>query len=131
MNLKITLIGIVAALVIILVVFELIRRKALKERYALLWLALALILIILSVSGSLLQKIADLLNIYYPPSILFSLAFLFMFAIMIHFSVVLSRHDRGYNKMIQKLSILEEKVQKMNEDKAPEEDSQKDTNIDG
>jgi hypothetical protein len=116
MNLKIAIFGIISGLVIMFVILELVRRRALKERYAILWLVLAIILVVLSLWSSLLEKIADLLNIYYAPSILFSLSLLFIFAIMIHFSVVLSKHSKGYQKMAQRISILEEKLQQSNQE---------------
>jgi hypothetical protein len=130
MNWNVAVIGIAAGLTMIIVNLELLRRRALKERYALLWLVLAVFLIVLSVWSDLLQKIADLLNVYYAPSIIFGLSFLFVFAIMIHFSVVLSRQSKGYNKMIQQLSILEEKIEELNENRVSEDDLRKDAHID-
>jgi hypothetical protein len=130
MNWNVAVIGIAAGLMIIIINLELLRRRALKERYALLWLVLAVILIILSVWSGLLQKIADLLNVYYPPSIIFGLSFLFVFAIMIHFSAVLSRQSKGYSRIIQRLAILEEKIQSLSEEETGEDDQRKDTNLD-
>lgn len=120
MNWSIFATGMVSGLLITAVVLELIRRKSLKERYALLWLLLVAVLILLSAWPGLLQRIARLLDIYYPPSIIFGLAFLFVFAVMIHFSVVLSRQSRGYNRMVQRLSILEERIQRLNREETRE-----------
>ena len=118
MNLKIAIFGIVVGLIMMLFVLELVRRKALRERYAILWLVLAIILIILSAWGSLLKKIADLLNVQYAPSILFSLSLLFVFAIMIHFSVVLSKQGKSYQRIAQRISILDEKLQRLGQEQA-------------
>jgi hypothetical protein len=127
LNWNITITGIVTGLLMIILVLELVRRRSLSEKYALLWLLLAASIIILSAWPALLQNLADLLNIYYPPSIIFGLAFLFVFAMMIHFSVVLSRQGKGYNKMVQRLSILEERILRG----AEEEEGERDTRDDG
>jgi len=106
----------------ITLIVELVRRRSLGERYALLWILLAVAIIVLSAWPALLQKLADLLKIYYPPSIIFGLAFLFIFGIMIHFSAVLSKQSRGYNRMVQRLSVLEEKLLRLTGEEAPGED---------
>jgi len=116
MNWNITVIGIVAGLTMMIVVLELVRRKVLGERYALLWLLLAALIILFGIWPGLLLRVADLLDIVYPPSIIFGLALLFIIAIMIHFSVVLSRQSKGYNKIIQRLSLLEEKISSLPEE---------------
>jgi hypothetical protein len=122
LNWNIAVTGIVAGLLMIALVVELVRRGSLGERYALLWILLAAAIIVLSAWPALLQKLADLLKIYYPPSIIFGLAFLFIFGIMIHFSAVLSRQSKGYNRMAQRLSVLEEKVLRLAGEEAGEEE---------
>ncbi len=130
MNWNITVTGIVAGVLMMAMVLELVRRRSLGERYALLWLLLAATIILLSAWPALLQKLADLLNIYYPPSIIFGLAFVFIFGIMIHFSAVLSRQSKGYNKMVQRLSILEERIRQLAGEEAGEGDARDDGGAD-
>jgi hypothetical protein len=60
----------------LIVIVELIRRGQLKERYALLWLFAGIILLIFSLSRGLLEYVAALVGIYYPPSLLFLPAYL-------------------------------------------------------
>jgi hypothetical protein len=120
LNWNVTITGIVSGVLMIAVVLELVRRRSLGEKYALLWLLLAVVIIVLSAWPKLLQKLADLLGVYYPPSIIFGLAFIFIFAIMIHFSAVLSRQNKGYNSMVQRLSMLEEKILRLTDEEYAE-----------
>ena len=120
MNWNVTITGIVTGVLMIVVVLELVRRRSLGEKYALLWLLLAVVIIVLSAWPKLLQKLANLLGVYYPPSIIFGLAFIFIFAIMIHFSAVLSRQNKGYNSMVQRLSMLEEKILRLTDEEYAE-----------
>jgi len=86
----IKVLAIAGSATLLFLVFELIRRGRLKERYALLWLFSGLVLLILSLSRSLLESLSRLVGIYYPPSLLFLIAFIFLLLITLHFSAVIS-----------------------------------------
>ena len=88
-------------------VIEAIRRMHLKERYALLWLGAAAVLLVLSVYRPLLHKTAALLHIAYPPSLLFLVAFLFLLAIVLHYSLVLSAQRDAIQRLTQAVALLE------------------------
>jgi hypothetical protein len=96
---------------LLIVVVELIRRGKLKERYALLWLLSGGVLLFLSSSRGTLDFIASLLGIFYPPSFLFLLAFLFLLLITLHFSVVLSSLSDKNKKLAQELAILRRELE--------------------
>jgi hypothetical protein len=101
---------IVSASVLIFVV-ELIRRGRLKEKYSLLWLLAGGILLILSASRELLEYLSRAVGIYYPPSLLFLLAFLFLLLITLHFSVVISGLSEKNKKLAQEISLLQQEMQ--------------------
>src|ERR1700735_3479752 len=73
------------------VIFELVRRKRLMERYALLWLLAGSTVLILGVWKGLLTRLSHAAGIYYAPSALFAVAFVFVLALLIHFSITVSR----------------------------------------
>jgi hypothetical protein len=98
----------------LIVIVELIRRGQLKERYALLWLFAGIILLIFSLSRGLLEYVASLVGIYYPPSLLFLLAFLFLMLITLHFSSVISELSEKNKHLAQELALLrQEMVERM------------------
>ncbi len=103
--------AVIASAGMLLVVVELIRRGRLKERYSLLWLLAAVVLLILSSSRALLEGVSHLLGIFYPPSFLFLLAFLFLLLITLHFSVVISGLTERSKQLAQELAILREEMQ--------------------
>ena len=88
---RVRLVAILASLALLLVVLELVRRRRLLERYALLWLFSALALLALAAFQPLLIEIAELIGIEYPPSALFLIAFGFVLVLLLHFSVAVSR----------------------------------------
>ena len=91
---------------VLLVVLELIRRGRLKERYSLLWLFSGTVMLILSLSRGLLEYIARLVGIFYPPSLLFLVAFVFLLLITLHFSAVISGLSEKNKRLAQELALL-------------------------
>ena len=67
-----------AAIVALLVVLELVRRRRLSEEYSLLWLGTAAAMLLLGLWRDLLHQLAQAVNIYDPTNLLFLLALLFL-----------------------------------------------------
>jgi hypothetical protein len=91
-------------------VFELVRRRRLMERYALLWLFATAVLLGLAIWRGLLEKLSDAVGIAYAPSALFAVAFGFVLALLLHFSLVISRLADQNKVLAQKLGMLQERV---------------------
>jgi hypothetical protein len=98
--------GLVASIIALLFIIELVRQRRLKEEYSLLWLATAAALIILSVSRPLLDVLASMVGIFYPPSALFLVAMVFVLFILLHFSTVLTRLAQENKETAQQLALL-------------------------
>ncbi len=100
------LIAIVVSTVIFVLVVELIRRNYLKERYSLIWLGAAVVLITFSVWRKLLDYIALRIGIFYPPSFLFLLSIAFLIALLIHFSTIVSRLSESNKRLAQEIGMI-------------------------
>jgi hypothetical protein len=109
--LRVTIVGVVASLLLILVVLELIRGRRLKERYALLWLATGAVLLVLSAWRGGLNTIAGWLGVEtYPPAVLFAVATLFILLVLLHYSTVLSKLTDENVDLAQRIALLEERM---------------------
>jgi hypothetical protein len=91
-------------------VFELVRRRRLMERYALLWLFATAVLLALAVWRGLLEVVANTVGIAYAPSALFAVAFGFVLTLLLHFSLVISRLTDQNKVLAQRLGMLQERV---------------------
>lgn len=100
---------------LLLLTLELVRRKRLMERYALLWLFSTLLLLVLSVWNGLLTSLASALGISYPPSALFGVAFGVVLVLLVHFSLAVSRLSDQNKVLAQRLGILQRHVQEQHE----------------
>jgi hypothetical protein len=111
MELRIQIVAILATLALLLIVFELVRRRRLMERYALLWLFSAGILLGLSVWKQLLDQVASAIGIYYAPSALFVVALGFILVLLLHFSLVVSRLADQNKVLAQRLALLQHRLE--------------------
>jgi len=99
------IIGAVSILLLV-IVFELIRRGRLKEEYSLLWLLSGVVILTFSIFPNLLLIISQALGMFYL-TVLLVISFLFLLLIVLHFSTVLSRLSERNKELTQELSILD------------------------
>jgi hypothetical protein len=110
MDARIQVVAIIAAAALILVLLDLVRRRRLLERYALLWLFSALVLLALAIWRGLLEDVAELIGVAYPPNALFLIAFGFVLVLLLHFSLAVSRLSDQTKVLAQRLALLDEHV---------------------
>lgn len=103
-NTRIVAVG--GSLILLLFIIELVRRRRLKEEYSVLWVATAIVLLILSVWYDLLVEVTELIGGVAPSSTLFFFGLLFVFFMLLHFSVRTSQLERRLTSLIQEIGIL-------------------------
>jgi hypothetical protein len=108
--LRVSLLAALAAFALVVVILELIRRRRLQERYAFLWLVTAVTMFVLALWRDGLGELADLAGIAYPPSLLFVLAALFILAVLLHYSTVISRLSDQNKILAQRVALLESRL---------------------
>jgi hypothetical protein len=109
MDTRIQIVAIGGTLVLLLVVLELVRRRRLLERYALVWLGSSAVLLALGVWSGLLGTIADAIGVKYPPTALFVVAFGFVLLLLLHFSTAVSRLTDQTKVLAQRLALNEQR----------------------
>ena len=124
MDARIQVVAIAAAAGLLLVLLDLVRRRRLLERYALLWLFSAAVLLALAVWRDLLADVADLLGVAYPPNALFLIAFGFVMVLLLHFSLAVSRLADQTKVLAQRLARLDERIRRDEQPEAGAEDEQ-------
>lgn len=110
MDVRIQIVAIIGAAGLLLTILELVRRRRLLERYALLWLFSGVVLLALAVWRGALEQLALLVGIAYPPNALFFVAFAFVLLLLLHFSVAVSRLTDQSKVLAQRLALLEDRV---------------------
>ena len=109
--LRISIAASIVSVLLLLVVFELIRSRRLRERYALLWLATGIVLLVLSAWRGGLNTIAGWFGVRgYPPAVLFAVGLLFVIIVLLHYSTVISRLSDQNTILAQRLALLESRI---------------------
>jgi|tagenome__1003787_1003787.scaffolds.fasta_scaffold20430447_1 hypothetical protein len=112
MDTRVQLLAILGTGALLLVVLELVRRRRLQERYALLWLVSAVVLLVLASWRGALSAVASLIGIAYPPNALFFLAFAAILIVLLHFSMVISRLSDQTKVLAQRVAMLDERLRR-------------------
>jgi hypothetical protein len=110
---KLQIVAIVVSSALLLGVLELVRRRRFSERYALIWLGSALILLVLSAWANLLDKVSDLLGVATPVNTLFAVAFGFVLLLLLHFSATLSRLTEENKLLAQEAARLDQELRRL------------------
>ena len=108
----------IASLVLLLAVLELVRRRRLREKYALLWILTAIVLLVLSVWRGAVTSIATTLGVSYGPTVLFAVGALFVLVVLLHYSTVISALTDRTVALSQQLAILEERLRRLETDQS-------------
>ena len=103
---QIQVVAIIGSLSLLLLILELIRKGKLAEEYSFLWVVTGVVLFILSTWRGILHFFAKLVGIYYPPSALFLVGFVFVLLLILHFSVIVSRLSRQNRELAQTLALF-------------------------
>jgi hypothetical protein len=107
----VSILGSIASFTLVLVVLELIRSRRLRERYALLWLLTGLVLTALAAWRDGLNTIAGWVGVRgYPPAVLFAVGILFILAVLLHYSTVISRLSDQNTILAQRVALLEHQL---------------------
>ena len=107
------------ALALLLLVLELVRRRLLAERYSLLWLALALAVLLLAASRPMVDRLAALVGISYPPSALFVAGFGGMLVLMLYLTAVITKLSRQNRIAAQRIGLLDSRLRELERPRQP------------
>lgn len=119
METRVQIVAIVGALGLLVVVLEMVRRRRLLERYALLWLFAALVILALAIWRGALEQVAKAVGIYSPPNALFFIALGFVLLLLLHFSAAVSRLSDQSKVLAQRQAIVEQQLRRLQQEKQP------------
>ncbi len=97
----------VLSIILLLITFELIRKKRLREEYAILWLFTGGVVLLFSLWPEFLlsQFFVRITGIFYLSAVVL-IAFFFLLLIVFHFSVVISKLTSQNKELAQQYALL-------------------------
>ena len=105
MNSTVTL-GIIGSAVVIVALFELLRRQRLREKYAVLWFFVAVGVLLTAIFPGLLTGLADLVGVEVPVNLLFFLASLVLLILTLQHSYELGRLEDKTRALAEEVGLL-------------------------
>jgi len=102
---RLEIVIVVVAVLFVLLMLELVRRRQLREKYALLWMGVGVVAVFLSFARSWLDKLATALGIDYGPSALFLFSTLFLLGMAAHLSWEVSRLEERIRRLAEEIAL--------------------------
>jgi hypothetical protein len=118
MESRLQIVAIFGAVALLLFVLELVRRRSLMERYALLWLGSSVVILALAVWQDALDVLARQLGILSAPNALFFVALAFILLLLLHFSAAMSRLADQSKVLAQRQALLEQRLSEVERERA-------------
>jgi len=108
---KLTLITALTGLVLVATIVELLRRRQLREKYALLWLGVGLLVIPLAIFPKLLDRPAEFIGAKSGVSLVLFLGIVFLLLMCVHLSWEVSRLEEETRTIAEDLALLRAKIE--------------------
>lgn len=104
------IVSIVAALAIMAMLFELLRRHRLREKYAVIWAVLSLGSIVVAVFPSILYSAPSAIGLRVPANLLFLLAIVVLLGLTLQLSYELGRSEERVRTLAEEVALLRLRV---------------------
>jgi hypothetical protein len=101
-----TVLGIVASVVILVLLFEMMRRHRLREKYAMIWALVALAILVLAVFPGVLTAATELLGLQVPANLLFFGASIVILLLTLQHSSELGRLEERTRTLAEEVALL-------------------------
>ena len=101
-----TVLGLAAAIIVVITLFEMLRRHRLREKYALIWFVLAMGSLTVAAFPALLYGLADLLNVQVPSNLVFFIASLLLLAMSLQHSFEIGKLEDRTRTLAEEVALL-------------------------
>lgn len=112
---KLTILTGVTALVLVGFIFELVRRRRLREKYAVLWIVVGVVVLALGLFPQVINSVSHLFGVADGVSLVLFCAVLFLLAVCLHLSWEVSRLEDETRVLAEEMALLRLRVDDMAE----------------
>ncbi|MFC7361387.1 DUF2304 domain-containing protein [Nocardioides astragali] len=116
-----TILGIAGSAIVLLALFELMRRHRLREKYALIWAVVAIAVITVAAAPVLLVKTSDALGLEVPANLLFFGAAIVILVLTLQHSSELSRLEERTRTLAEEVALLRLEIERVEGQNRPED----------
>ncbi|MDO5751455.1 DUF2304 domain-containing protein [Arthrobacter sp.] len=105
--------ALILSIVIVLIVFDMLRRKKIREKYAALWLLVGLSMLVLAAFPRLLEIVAHTLHVQVPSNLLFAMSIVLALGVCLHLSWEISVVEDETRVLAEEAAILRAQIDKL------------------
>ncbi|WP_295103277.1 DUF2304 domain-containing protein [uncultured Microbacterium sp.] len=109
----IVIVGIALALVILALVFWMLLTRRLREKYAVMWIVIALSVLLLGIFPQLLLWATSLLGVQVPANLLFALAITLLLGVALHLSWELSQAEDEIRRVAEEAALSRAEIDRL------------------
>ena len=114
--------GAVGSVVTLTLLFEMLRRKQLREKYAVFWVAVAIATLFVALVPQALFWLADLAGVAVPANLLFFIASMVLLAVSIQHSHELGRLEERTRSLAEEVALLSTRLSTVQDRHVPKDD---------
>lgn len=100
------ILGAVGSLTTLILLFELLRRKHLREKYAVLWVVISFMTLVVAAFPQTIFWLSELIGVEVPSNLLFFVASMLLLGISIHHSYELGRLEDRTRTLAEEVALL-------------------------
>jgi hypothetical protein len=101
------------ALLMFFLTLELLRRRAVREKYAAIWIIFSSIILVLSIFPEILETISKMLGIRVPSNLLFFLGIVFLAFVVMQLSLEVGKLEGESQELALEVAILRNELDKV------------------
>lgn len=105
------ILGIVGSITTLVLLFELLRRKHLREKYAILWVVVAVMTLLVAAFPQVIYWASDLIGVAVPANLLFFVASMVLLGISVHHSYELGRLEDRSRTLAEEVALLRLRIE--------------------
>lgn len=105
--------GLIGSVVTLVLLFELLRRRRLREKYAVMWMLVAVATIVFGLFPGVLARLSELVGVATPSNLLFFLASMVLLVITVQLSLELGRLEERTRTLAEEHALLRLEVEQL------------------
>jgi len=107
---KLTILTAIIGFVLLVIIFELMRRRQLREKYALLWGAVAIVVVPLALFPRLLDTVSSVVGVASGVSLVLFLGLVFLLILSLHLSWEVSALEEETRTLAEEIALLRTEI---------------------
>lgn len=119
---RLTVVSVIVALAALVLVVELLRRRRLREKYAVIWVVISIGTVVVAFFPGILRGIADIVGIQTPSNLLFFSSVVILFAVSLQLSREVGLLEEQSRRLAEEVGAAKMRLDALERDRVAEEE---------